>query len=180
MAPSSTNSKPDASEHVPYFGKYISLVPDGDILSSLTSQLADTLSFLRSIPASRADYRYAPGKWSIKEVVGHITDTERVFAYRAMRFARQDQTPLSGFEQDDYIRNGSFNDNLLSDLCAEFEHVRRASVLLFRHMNKEAWTRRGVASGNEVSVRALAWIIAGHELHHREILRTKYIAQSRS
>ena len=168
-------SRPGASEYAPYYGRYISLVPDGDILSLLPVQVDETLTLLRSVPESHAGHRYASGKWSIKEVVGHVIDAERVFAYRALRFARRDQTPLSGFEQDDYVRNGSFDGNLLSDLSAELEQVRRASVLLFRHLDQEAWARSGVASGNEVSVRALAYIIAGHELHHREILRTRYL-----
>ena len=167
--------KPEETEYLPYYGGYISLVQDGDILSALGNQLQETLALLQSIPEERAGFRYAPGKWSIKELVGHVIDGERVFAYRALRFARNDQTPVPGYEQDDYIREASFDDRTLADLAAEFSSVRQSSLFLFKHLSEEAWTRRGTANDSEVSVRALAYIIAGHELHHREILRTKYL-----
>ena len=167
--------KPEETEYLPYYGTYISLVQDGDIRATLGNQLAETLTLLQSIPETRAGFRYAPGKWSIKELVGHIIDGERVFAYRALRFARNDQTPVPGYEQDDYIREASFDDCALADLAAEFSSVRQSSLFLFKHLSEEAWTRRGTANDSEVSVRALAYIIAGHELHHREILRSKYL-----
>lgn len=170
-----TINRPEATEYLPYYGRYISLVPDGDIIAVLSNQIDDTLALLRSISESQAGFRYAPDKWSIKELVGHVIDTERIFAYRALRFARNDQTPLPGYEQDDYIRNASFNDCLLGDLASEFESVRASSLFLFKHLNGEAWMRRGAANESEVSVRALAYIIAGHELHHREILRNRYL-----
>ncbi len=175
-----TISKPDETEYLPYYGKYISLVPDGDIVAALTSQLDETLALLRSITETEAGFRYAPDKWSIKELLGHVIDGERIFAYRALRFARNDKTALPGFEQDDYVSNGSFDDCALADLASEFEHVRRSNIFLFKHLNYEAWTRRGLANENEVSVRALAYIIAGHELHHREILRSKYLPAARA
>lgn len=170
-----TINKPDETEYLSYYGRYISLVPDGDILTLLSKQREATIALLRSIPESQANFRYAPDKWSIKELVGHVIDTERIFAYRALRFARNDKTPLPGFEQDDYIRHASFDDCALGDLASEFESVRQSSLFLFKHLDKEAWMRRGVASESEVSVRALAYIIAGHELHHREILRSRYL-----
>ena len=175
-----TISKPDGTEYLPYYGKYISLVPDGDILPVLSQQLDKTLTLLRSIPESQAGFRYAPDKWSIKELVGHVIDTERIFSYRALCFARNDGTPLPGYEQDDYIRNASFDDYPLGELADEFESVRRSSIFLFRHLEREAWMRRGVASESEVSVRALAYIIAGHERHHREILRSRYLLSSQA
>jgi uncharacterized damage-inducible protein DinB len=175
MMPNLLNTRPEPSEYAPYYGKYVSLVPDGDILASLRQQMNETLALLRSIPESQAAHRYAPGKWSIKELLGHLMDTERIFAYRALRFARGDRTRLPGFDQDDYIRNASFEDYPLNDLAAEFEHVRQASIFLFQHLNEEDWGRSGAANDSEISVRALAYIIAGHELHHREILRTKYL-----
>ena len=175
-----TISKPDETEYLPYYGKYISLVPDGDVVAALTAQLDETLALLRSITESEAGFRYAPDKWSIKELLGHVIDTERIFAYRALRFARNDKTALSGYEQDDYIRNASFDDCALADLASEFEHVRQSNIFLFKHLNYEAWTRRGLANENEVSVRALAYIIAGHELHHCEILRSKYLPAARA
>ena len=167
--------RPDETEYLSYYGRYISLVPDGDILTTLSEQLGDTLALLQGIPESRAGFRYAPDKWSIKELVGHLIDSERIFAYRALRFARKDETPLPGYEQDDYIRHASFDDYPLGELAAEFESVRRSSLFLFKHLEKEAWARRGVANEAEVSVRALAYIIAGHESHHRAILRSRYL-----
>lgn len=167
--------KPDETEYQSYYGKYVSLVPDDDILSVLSAEIESTMALLRSIPESKGGFRYAPDKWSIKELVGHMIDGERVFAYRALRFARNDGTPLPGFEQDDYVREALFDSYSLSDLVAEFESVRRSSIFLFKHLSEEAWTRRGIASESEVSVRALAYIIAGHELHHREILRSRYL-----
>jgi uncharacterized damage-inducible protein DinB len=175
-----TIGKPEETEYLPYYGKYVSLVPDGDVLATLGKQIDETLGLLRGIPEAQAGFRYAPGKWSIRELVGHMIDTERIFAYRALRFARNDRTPVPGYEQDDYIREGSFDDYPLGDLAAEFESVRQASLFLFKHLNEEAWMRRGVANESEVSVRALAYIIAGHELHHREILRSKYLQPQRA
>ncbi|HEY7545594.1 MAG TPA: DinB family protein [Blastocatellia bacterium] len=168
-------NRPDATEYAPYYGKYIDRVADGDILATLNQQIDDTLALLRSLSPAQSDSRYAPDKWSIKEVVGHLIDTERIFAYRALRIARNDQTPLAGFEQNDYVTNAAFSLCEMKDLASEFEHVRRASVYLFRHLDGQAWDRRGVASDNEVSVRALAWMLAGHELHHLGIVRERYL-----
>jgi hypothetical protein len=167
--------KPDETEYLPYYGKYISLVPDADIVSQMGQQAEATLALLRGIPESQGGLRYAPGKWSMRELVGHVIDTERIFAYRALRFSRDDRTPLNGYEQDDYIRNASFDDYPLTELAAEFESVRRSTIFLFRHMTADAWMRKGLANENEVSVRALAYIIAGHELHHMQILRDRYL-----
>ena len=168
--------KPDETEYLPYYGRYIALVPDNrNILPVLSDQMEDTLALLRSIPESQAGFRYAPDKWSIRELVGHVIDTERIFAYRALRFARHDQTPLPGYEQDDYISNASYDAHPLGELAAEFESVRRSTLFLFKHLDAEAWIRRGTANESEVSVRALAYIIAGHELHHKEVLRNRYL-----
>lgn len=168
-------TRPAASEFLPYYEKYISLVPEGDVLSTLATQMTSTQALLRSLPASVATYRYAPGKWSVNEVVGHLIDSERIFAARALRFARNDASALPGFEQEDYVRNATFDACPLSDLASELATVRQSTLFLFRHMGDEAWARHGVANNAEVSVRALAYIIAGHELHHREILRTRYL-----
>jgi hypothetical protein len=171
-----TISRPEETEYASYYGKYVSLVAGDDILSALNRQLSETLALLRSVSEAQAGSRYAAGKWSIKELVGHIIDAERIFAYRALRFARNDKTPVPGFEQDDYIRNASFDACSFGDLAAEFESVRRSTIFLFGHLDGEAWMRRGVASESEVSVRALAYIIAGHELHHVGILRDRYLS----
>ena len=168
-------TKPAKSEFLPYYDRYISLVPEGDVISTLAAQMNETQALLRSLPASVATYRYAPEKWSVNELVGHVIDSERIFAARALRFARNDSAPLPGFEQDDYVRNSTFDTYPLADLASELEAVRQSTIFLFRHMDEQAWTRRGVANNAEVSVRALAYIIAGHELHHRAILRTRYL-----
>ena len=168
-------TRPDATEHAPYYGKYVALVPEGDIIATLGEQLDDTLVLVRSISEEKAETRYAPGKWSIKEVIGHLIDSERVFAYRALRFSRNDQTELPGFDENDYVRNAAFGECRLANLATEFEYLRRANLHFFRHLSQEAWLQRGKANGNEVTVRALAYIIAGHERHHREILRTRYL-----
>jgi hypothetical protein len=167
--------RPDETEYLPYYGRYIGLVPDGNILALLSEQLDETLALLGSIPESRAGFRYAPDKWSIRELVGHVIDTERIFAYRALRFARNDKTPLPGFEQDGYISNASFDAHPLNELAEEFESVRRSTLFMLKHLDEEAWIRSGTASDAEVSVRALAYILAGHELHHRRILSDRYL-----
>jgi uncharacterized damage-inducible protein DinB len=175
-----TVTRPQPGEYAPYYERYISLVKGEDILATLDQQRRQTMLLLSCRDDADGDFRYAPGKWSAKEVLGHVCDTERVFAYRAMRIARADSTPMEGFEQDDYVRNGGFASRALEDLVEDFIAVRRASLSLLRNLDEAAWTRRGVANKNEVSVRGLAYIIAGHELHHRGILEQKYFAVSRS
>lgn len=174
--PASLISRPDEDEYAPYYGRYISRVPDGDLYAILVSQLADTLALIRSIPEQRGTHRYADGKWSIKEVIGHVSDCERIMSYRALRFARADETPLPGFEQNDYVPPGGFDRRTLQDLSEELAAVRQATLHLLRHLDPAALTRAGTASGNRVTVRALAYIIAGHERHHIEILKAKYLA----
>ena len=168
-------TKPAKSEYLPYYERYIALVPDGDVVATLAAQINDTQAMLRSLPASVATYRYAPDKWSVNELVGHVIDSERNFAFRALRFARNDATPVPGFEQDDYVRNATFDAYPLLELVSELESVRQSTVFLLKHLEEAAWTRRGLANNAEVSVRALAYIIAGHELHHREILSARYL-----
>ena len=175
-----TNERPETSEYAPYYERYIALVPAGDVVNTLGQQLEDTLAVLGNITEQQADSRYAPDKWSIKELVGHLIDGERIFSYRALRFARNDQTPLSGFEQDDYVANGGFGERRLSDLAEEFAHVRRANLHLLRGLSPEAWLRQGDANGQTISVRALAHIIAGHETHHMSILRERYLSSAQA
>lgn len=172
---SAAATQPQTTEYNSYYGKYLSLVPEGDVVATLSSQLDRTLSFLRGLSEEQADSRYAPDKWSVKEVVGHMIDSERIFGYRALRFARNDQTPLPGYEQDDYVRAGNFGSRSMRDLADEFEQVRRANLSLFRPLDDEAWLRLGTANDAEVSVRALAYILAGHETHHMQIIREKYL-----
>jgi len=167
--------RPDPSEFAPYYGKYVGLVPDGSVVDSLETQIRETSALLRSVPDARAHHRYAPGKWSVKEVVGHLADSERVFAYRALRFSRNDDTPLQSFDENRYAASAGFDARPLEDIASEYAAVRQATLALFRGLSDEAWLRRGIASENPVSVRALAWIIAGHELHHRKILVERYL-----
>ena len=170
-----TINRPEETEYQPYYGRYVSMVPDANIVKVLSEQINETLALLRTIPESKEGFRYAPEKWSIRQLLGHVIDAERIFVYRALRFARNDQTPLPGFEENDYIRNASFDDYPLDELAAEFNSVREATALFFKHLSQEAWQRRGLANESEISVRALAYIIAGHELHHRGILRDRYL-----
>jgi hypothetical protein len=165
---------PEATEHLAYYSRYTSLVPGRDLVLTLEKQINETIPSLRSISAERSLHRYAPGKWSIKEVLGHLTDAERIFSYRALRFARNDPKPTAGFDQDPYVEAAGFDAYPWSDLVDEFEHVRRSTILLFRGLTPEAAMRSGTASDAPVTVRALGYIIAGHELHHIAILRERY------
>src|ERR1700760_1506374 len=160
--------KPEASEYAPYFERYVSLVQGEDVVASLEAQRLHTMQMLSARSEREGNYRYAPDKWSVKEVVGHLSDSERIFSYRALRIARGDQTALPGFEQDDYVKNGNFAEQSLADLVQEYGLVRTATLALLRSLSAEAWGRRGTASNNPVTTRALAFIIAGHELHHRD------------
>jgi hypothetical protein len=168
-------NRPEPSEHAPYFGKYISLVEGNDIIAALNNQIDNTLSFLHGLSEHQGELRYAPGKWSIKEVIGHLIDAERIFAYRALRFARNDQNVLPGFDENSYVASSNYGTRRLSDLAEEFELVRKANIYLFRYLGGEDWDRRGKANDNEISVRALAYCIAGHEIHHVGIIRERYL-----
>jgi hypothetical protein len=167
-------SKPDASEHAPYFSRYVDLVADGDILGALAGQIESTLAKLGRVSEADSLKRYAPGKWSVREVMGHMVDTERIFAYRALTLARNDRTELPGFEQDDYIPAAQFDRRPLQNLLEEFGAVRHSNLLMFRGLDQEAWARQGVVNKNPMSVRAAAYVIAGHELHHVRVLHEKY------
>ena len=170
-------SRPEPGEYAPYYDRYISLVPGNDILPTLESQRRQMLLLLSGRDESDGDFRYAPDKWTVKEVLGHVCDTERIFAYRALRISRGDRTPIEGFEQDDYVRNGPFANRPLAELIEDYIAVRRATLTLFRNLDEPAWVRRGIANKNEVSTRAIAYTMAGHELHHRCILEEKYFAK---
>lgn len=168
--------RPLEGEYSPYYLTYISKVPDGDILDTLTRQLDEAQKLLRSIPEDRGGHRYSPEKWSIREVIGHLIDSERVFAYRALRFARGDVNPLAGFDQDEYVRASGSDRRKLAELASEMDYVRRSTIAMLRSFDEGASERRGKANNNEISVRALAWIIAGHERHHLEILKERYLS----
>ena len=168
-------ARPQTDEYAPYYGKYISLVPDGDLVETLRSQIAETLALLRAIPDERASYRYGPDKWSIKEVVGHLADVERVMTYRALRIARADATPLAGFDENAYVPAANFEARPLASLAHELAEVRRATVAFFETLEPDAAARRGSANNNGISARALAYIVAGHELHHVKLLKERYL-----
>lgn len=167
--------RPESTEYVPYYGKYVDLVQGQDVLRALGDQIEGSLAALRKVSKEDSLRRYAPGKWSVREILGHLIDAERIFAYRALCFARNDQTELPGFEQDDYVPAGRFDERPWEDLITELEAVRRATILMFNGLDADAWSRSGVANGNAMSVRALAYAIAGHELHHMGVIRTKYL-----
>jgi DinB family protein len=168
------NQRPKPAEYNSYYDRYISLIPGSDIVATLASELPKTVALLSAHGEEESGLRYAPDKWSVKEVVGHMTDTERIMTYRALRIARNDRTPIEGFEQDDYIRGGPYSDLTLADLVEEFKSVRSATLNFFRNLRATDWTRRGIANQYEISVRALAYVIGGHELHHRHILEERY------
>lgn len=169
--------QPSSAEYAPFYAGYIALVPSGDITHTLQRQKDAMQELLSGLSEQQAGYRYAPGKWSVKEVVGHLIDAERIFACRALRFARNDATPLPGFEEDDYVLHGRFDERRLSDILREYGNVRAATIDLFASLHEEAWSRTGTANGAVVSVRALAWITAGHELHHRNVVQTRYMGE---
>ena len=170
-------ARPEPGEYAPSYVRYISLVPGNDILGTLDTQRRQMLILLSGHDDSDGNFRYAPDKWSVKQVLGHVCDTERIFAYRALRISRGDRTPIEGFEQDDYVRNGPFANRPLAELIEDYIAVRRATLTLLRNLDETAWSRRGIANKNEVSVRAIAYTIAGHELHHCRILEEKYFAR---
>ena len=167
-------TRPQSDEYAPYYETYVSLIPGDDIVGVLETQRVQMAQLLAARSEREGNFRYAPDKWSVKEVIGHICDAERIFAYRLLRVARGDQTPLVSFEQNDYIAPGAFGDRTLADLAAEFAAVRAATMALVQSLKAEAWVRIGSASEKTVSARALAYIIAGHEVHHRKILDEKY------
>ena len=168
--------RPELGEYAPYTIVYIGLLPDdGLILKHLQENLTSTSDFLRSLSEEKLSYRYAEGKWTIKEILAHIIDDERIYSYRALRFARNDTTELPGFDQDDYALQSGANERSIEDLLQEFATVRRATVALFESFNSQALMRVGTASGNVMSVRAAAYHIAGHELRHLNIIRERYL-----
>jgi hypothetical protein len=167
--------RPQADEYNEYYAGYVQRVPEGsDIFAVLSSQPGELRTLLQNVSDAQANVRPAPGEWSVKEVIGHVCDTERVFSYRAMRIARSDIIPLAGFEQDEYVRATDFNARTLPDLIEEFEAQRRANVLCFKPLTEAETARRGTASNFPVSVRALLYMMAGHVMHHIESLKVDY------
>ena|SRR5688572_21218410 len=168
-------TRPAPTEYAQPYAGYVALVPEDDIFAELEKQSSDTQKLLASLDESKAAYRYAESKWSVKEVLGHFIDAERIFAYRALAFARGETQPLPGFEEKDYVRHAQFDAWKLGDLAEHYALVRRSTIVLFRNFPEEAWDRRGIASDNPITVRAIAWIIVGHERHHVKVLRERYL-----
>ncbi len=173
----SERSRPARGEAAEYYFKYIDLVPDGDICDTLDNQLSETALMLERLPADRVEYRYAPDKWSVREVISHLNDTERLFAFRAFWFARGFESPLPSFEQEIAMRHAGADARPWPTLVDEFRSLRASTRLLFRHLPPGAWLRRGIASDNPFTVRALAYIGAGHVIHHMAILRDRYLSK---
>ncbi len=159
----------------PFYKAYVKLVEHPDVLQAMRISGYRTMELIHSIPEAKTDFRYEHAKWSIREVLCHMIDAERIFAYRALRFARNDKTPLSGFDENEYARNLNASARSLKQIGDEMQHLRTASVDLFESFNKEMLTRKGTANGNELSVVALGFIIAGHETHHCKILQERYL-----
>jgi uncharacterized damage-inducible protein DinB len=168
--------KPHAGEYAPDTIKYIGLLPDdGFVLKHLVDNRQATEQFILSLPAEKLIYRYATGKWTIKEILVHIVDDERIYSYRALRFARNDKTELPGFEQNDYARYSGANERDTRDILEEYANVRAATISLFVGFDSAALLRAGVADGNVMSVRAAAYHIAGHEMRHINIIKERYL-----
>lgn len=169
-------TKPVAGEFLPYAAAYIDQLPDdGNVLEHLHSNMMTVLDLIASLPPEKLAYRYAPGKWTIKDIIQHITDTERVFAYRAMCVARNDQSSFPGFEQDDYVAAANANDRSMESIMHEYEATRKASLALLHSFTEADTLKMGTANNNPISVRAIIYQIAGHELHHLNVMRDKYL-----
>jgi uncharacterized damage-inducible protein DinB len=166
--------RPNPADYNSYYETYIKEIEGDDILKILNEQNKKTQEVLNSFSEHKGNYRYADGKWTVKEVVGHLLDTERVFAYRALCVARGEKKSLPGFEQDDYVKDGNFNSRNLSDLNYEFRLLRESNLLLFRSFSEDMLNKRGTANSSAITVRAILWIIAGHEKHHVKILLERY------
>lgn len=170
-------NRPEKTEYDPYYETYVSLVPEAEILPALENQIAEIENLFAEISEEKGAFAYAEGKWTIKELVGHLIDGEEIFAYRALRIARADETPIEGFEQDGYIENGEFNKQKLADLVEHFALLRRVNLSFFKNLSETAWQRIGTANNARISVRALAFIMVGHVRHHSNILKTRYLIQ---
>jgi len=167
--------RPQADEYAPYFAQYLAKVPDGDLLDLLEAQWEELGCLLEDLDDEAADFRYAEGKWSVKEVLGHILDAERIFAYRLLRIARADPTPLAGFDENAYVAAAGFQARPLESLLEEYDLVRGHTLALLRGLDADCFRRSGTSNGKPVSARALAWLIAGHERHHMGVLKERYL-----
>lgn len=168
-------NRPNSNEHAAYYSRYIDLVPDGNIIDLMDKQIEEAKNLLLGIDEEKSKFRYAADKWSIREVFGHVLDGERIFAYRALRFSRNDKTEIAGFEQNLYVPNSNHDNIKLSALLDEFTLVRKSNIYLFQTFTEEMWMRQGIASKNSVTVRAIPFIMAGHCTHHLNVIKNKYL-----
>ncbi len=163
------------NEFAPYYENYIKLVPEKDIIIALIKQKEEMLHFFKSVPVFKQEFQYAEGKWTVKDIILHLIDAERIFAYRALRIARNDKTALPGFEENDYVISANANNREYESLLAEYETVRNATISLFETFISEDLLRLGTVSNNSVSVRAIGYILLGHELHHKNVILERYL-----
>lgn len=168
-------ARPNEGEYNPYFAGYIAAVPDGEFIDILKRQTVERLALIEGIREEQGGHRYEECKWSIKEMLGHLNDTERVMSYRLLRSARGDSTNLPGFDQDAYIAPGEFGERSLAHLNAEFKSIRASSLALIESVPTKAWLHQGQSNGHPMSARAFAYVIAGHELHHLNVLKERYL-----
>ncbi|MBE8724746.1 DinB family protein [Flavobacterium hungaricum] len=163
------------NEYAGHFGTYINQAGSGDLIEELEISLHEFIRFVQNIPMDKFDYRYAPGKWTIKDIIQHLMDSERIFAYRALRFSRNDQTPLSSFEEDDYANNTDSNKRSIQELLTELSALRHSNLLFYKSLSEEQLKRIGTASNNKISVRALGFVIIGHQKHHQKVFEERYL-----
>jgi hypothetical protein len=175
MSTSVTRSRPESNEYPSFYGGYVGRVPDGDIIRTMTEQRSAFVAATQAIDTSLADHRYAPGKWSIREVLGHVADTEHVMGFRALHFARSDPNPLPGFSENAYVEMADFERHPPDVQIARFDVLRASHILLFERFDDETLMRTGTASGGTFTVRSLAWILVGHAAHHLDVLRERYL-----
>lgn len=167
-------NRPNENEFAPYYKRYIDLVPDGDIISIMIEQQKDVEDILSSIDEETSKFRYAENKWSVREVIGHVIDGERIFAYRALRFSRNDKTELPGFNQDNFMLNSIYHNVPIKNLLEEFILLRKANILMLQSFTEEMWNRTGIANNNFATVKAIAYLSVGHCKHHLNVLKEKY------
>jgi len=170
----SLRARPERTEYAPFYHGYVTSVPEGDVVELMRAGGRELLDAIGRIPETRGGHRYGADKWTIREVIGHLIDAERIFSYRALRIARGDQTLLPGFDENEYVRTAGSDQRTLADLARELAAVRESTVLLFESFPDEVWSRMGNANGTPMSVRALAYVVAGHPMHHLRLLRERY------
>ena len=168
-------ARPGQDEYAPHYGTYISKVKSDDLIAELDSSMKDFINFMRTVPEAKLDYRYQDGKWTIREIIIHLMDAERIFTYRALRFSRNDQTPLSGFDENEYVPESNAATRSLDSLIEEYSALRNSTIALYKNFTPQMTMRTGIANGKEISVRALGYVIPGHEIHHMGVIKERYL-----